>query len=91
MTFTYKAATDAVDSVMNNEMIKAVRLVNGLTPDLRVNIRPEFKDKLWNFLDANAAGIFGIDFAISRPAPTDDNWSAYEKALNYAVRLIRGQ
>jgi hypothetical protein len=45
---------------ITKEQIKAIRIVNGFNPDLRVKLSVN-RNTLWNFIDENFAGLFGID------------------------------
>lgn len=73
---------------MKKEMIKAIRLVNGFKPDLRVKLTTASRDSLWYWIDNNRFGIFGMDFGASRPDVTSDEWRAYEMAIWRAVDQV---
>lgn len=72
---------------MKKEMIKAIRMVKGWNPDLRVRLTIS-QDKLWDWLDENRFGIFGSEFGLSKPAATSPDWEKYERAINAAVRAV---
>ena len=72
-------------------MIKAIRLVNGFNPDLRVKLSVN-KSDLYDWIDKNRFGIFGIEFGLSKPAATSDDWEKYERAIWSAVnQVLSGQ
>lgn len=73
---------------MKKEMIKAIRLVNGFKPDLRVKLTTANRDSLWHWIDNNRFGIFGMDFGASGPDVTSDEWRAYEMAIWRAVDQV---
>lgn len=73
---------------MKKEMIKAVRLVNGYNPDLRVRLTAINRDSLWRWLRDNRLGIFGLDFYTAEPAAASDEWDAMNRDLNAAVAAI---
>ena len=77
---------------MNKEMIKAIRLVKGINPDLRVKANVNKWD-LFSFIDENRFGIFGVDFGLSRPdSVLSDSWPAYEhKIWNAVLSVIEGR
>ena len=45
---------------MKKEMIKAIRMVYGVNPDLRKRLAGINKECLMNWIDENKIGIFGI-------------------------------
>jgi hypothetical protein len=76
---------------LDNEAIKAIRFVYGLSLDLRCKLTAVDKHSLWSWLDDNGIRIFGMDFVkYSTIQPTDDDWNKYERMLNDVVRQILG-
>lgn len=71
---------------MKKEMIKAIRLVNGFTPDLRVKINCN-KNCLFYWIEANRIDVLGMDMA-TIPEVTSPEWDAYERRIWKAVREV---
>ena len=74
--------------MLDNNMIKAIRLVNGYNSDLKIKLKRVNKDSLWDWIDENRFGIFGIDFGASKPSPESEEWDKYEAAIRSAVRQV---
>ena len=70
---------------MKKEMIKAIRLVNGFNPDLRVKLDTTInKSALYDWIDNNRFGILGIDKALIR----NSDYPKYERIVWGAVRCV---
>lgn len=77
--------------MLDNKMIKAIRLVNGFTDDLRIKLVHANKNALFDFIDENRAGIFGLSHELfNKPDPTSDEWQAWERGIWKAVKEVRG-
>lgn len=72
---------------MKKEMIKAIRLVKGFNPDLRVKLNTIDKVILYNWIDSNRVGIFGFDMAIC-PDPVTPEFDKYDRKIWAAVRAV---
>lgn len=72
---------------MTKEMIKAIRIVNGFNPDLRVKLTNINSNSLRQWIEENRAGIFGIDYAV-KPDARSPEWEAYERKLDRAVYAV---
>lgn len=77
---------------LNKETIKAIRIVRGFNPDLRVKLTAINRDALWAWIRENRFGIFGLDFFPADPLPTSAEWDRFEKAIDHAVgQVINGR
>ena len=74
---------------LDNEAIKAIRFVNGFNTDLRVKLMTINKSALFDWIQDNEVGIFGMDIS-PRPDSTDDAWDRYEGMLWRVVDQICG-
>ena len=74
---------------MTKEMIKAIRLVNGFNPDLRVNLSYASADDLYDWIEANRIGIFGLrsDMCI-KPELTSPEFDKYDRRIKAAVYAV---
>jgi hypothetical protein len=67
---------------MNKKNIKAVRTVLGFTDDLRIELNGADKDAIFDFLDNNRHGIFGINSELAeKPNWDDEGWESWERAM----------
>ena len=73
---------------MTKEMIKAIRTVHGWKTDLRIKLTTINRDTLYDWIDDNRFGIFGTEFALSKPQPTSPEWDKYERAIWQAVSQV---
>lgn len=71
---------------MTKAMIKAIRLVNGFNPDLRVELTNINKDVLYDWISSNYYGIFGTSDI--KPSWDSPEWDRYEKKIWGAVRQV---
>jgi hypothetical protein len=67
-------------------MIKAVRLVNGFNPDLRITLKGINKGALYEWIDANYYGIFGVSEV--KPSWDSPEWDRYERKIWNAVNQV---
>ena len=74
---------------MKKEMIKAIRMVYGVNPDLRKRLAGINKECLMNWIDENKIGIFGIsvleEFEMD---PTKDGYDEWERFLRSAANDV---
>lgn len=73
---------------MTKEMIKAIRMVKGWNPDLRVKLQCNHHD-LRDWIEDNRIGILGIDMAF-KPHIDDPDWRRYNKKIDHAVACVIG-
>ena len=77
--------------MLDKKMIKAIRLVLGLTDDLRVEIKHYDKNAMFSFIDTNRYGIFGMDHELAnKPTYEDDNWDEWERKMWQVVNEVLG-
>ena len=69
---------------MKKEMIKAIRLVKGFNPDLRVKLNCVNKSALYDWIDDNRFGIFSADKAMIR----NTDYTIYERIVWGAVLCV---
>ena len=69
---------------MKKEMIKAIRLVNGFNPDLRVKLDTANKSSLYDWIDDNRFGVLGLEKALTK----DSDYPRYEKIVRGAVNCV---
>ncbi len=72
---------------MKKAMIKAIRLVNGWTPDLRIKCDTIYKPSLYDWIEENRIGIFGFSMAII-PDPVTEDYIKYERRIWKAVDAV---
>ncbi len=75
---------------LDNEAIKAIRFCNGFTTDLRIPLKGINKSALYDWIEANKLGLFGIDFLDLCVSSTDANWNKYEKMIKNVVSQVVG-
>ena len=76
---------------MKKEMIKAIRMVSGFNPDLRIKLPQQARSHLFDVIHANYLGIFGLgkdNEFIGTPRPGTDEWFAYERKIWMAVNAV---
>lgn len=81
---------------LDNEAVKAIRFVMGYNTNLRVSLgsstslkeSTQTRSRIWDFIDANLAGITSIDFMLSRPNAQDPDWDKYERCLNDMAQQV---
>lgn len=76
---------------MKKDMIKAVRLVRGLNPDLRVKLTTINRSALYDWIEENRYGILGVDHpseALIKPDGASQEWKAYERMIWKAVDAV---
>lgn len=73
---------------MKKEMIRAIRLVNGFNPDLRIVLYGVNRNSLYDWIEANRLGIFGISFYPVKPVVTSLEWDKYDNAILKAVHQV---
>ena len=75
---------------LDNEAIKAIRFCNGFTTDLRVVLSKADKSALYDWIETNKLGLFGLDFIdLCVPADSDD-WNKYERMIKNVVNQVVG-
>lgn len=72
---------------MTKEMIKAIRLVYGLNPDLRIKCKTINKQCLYDWIETNRCGIFGLFAATIPPVPSTD-FNEYDRMIWHAVYCV---
>lgn len=70
---------------LTKEEIKAIRIVRGFTPDLRIKLNNVDKESLWKFIDENIFGLVGV---ADRPAWNDPEFDEWEKYINRLVSQV---
>lgn len=74
---------------MKKEMIKAIRMVYGVNPDLRKRLAGINKECLMNWIDENKIGIFGIsvleEFEMD---PAKEGYDEWERFLRMAANDV---
>lgn len=71
---------------LTNEQVKAIRIVNGYVSDLRHDISAAVnKQCMWDFIDENAANLFGLDILQARHDEDGILSNKYETALRRCV------
>ncbi len=70
---------------LTKEAIKAIRIVRGFTPDLRIKLNNVDKESLWKFIDDNIFGLVGV---ADRPAWNDPAFDGWEKYINRLVSQV---
>lgn len=73
---------------LSKEEIKAIRIVRGFTPDLRVKLTGADKESLWQFIDENIFGLMGDDIGTIKPIWSDPEFEKYEKYINRLVNQV---
>lgn len=73
---------------MTKQMIKAIRLVNGWNPDLRVKLNTVNKSSLYDWIEANRYGIFDSLDEAMKPDTTSPEWVNYERRIWNAVHAV---
>lgn len=75
---------------LDNEAIKAIRFCNGFTTDLRIVLSKADKSALYDWIETNKLGLFGIDFMDLCVTYESDDWNKYEVMLKNVVRQVIG-
>lgn len=73
---------------LTKEEIKAIRIVRGFTPDLRIKLNNVDKESLWKFIDENVFGLLGAEVGTDRPAWNDPAFDGWEKYINRLVSQV---
>ena len=73
---------------LTKEEIKAIRIVRGFTPDLRIKLNNVDKESLWKFIDENVFGLLGAEVGTDRPAWNDPEFDEWEKYINRLVSQV---
>ena len=69
---------------MKKEMIKAIRLVIGFKPDLRIKLTTANENALYDFIDNHSYAILGYKKAMLK----HDDFPRYERAVWAAVHNV---
>ena len=72
---------------MKKEMIKAVRMVNGINPDLRIKADNINKTAMYEFLREHRIAIFGSKYAVV-PDPASKEFDKFDRMINNAVYSV---
>ena len=76
---------------MEKKKIKAIRIVLGFTDDLRVKLSYANRESIFNFLDRNRVGLFGLDSELAnKPDPASDEWLNWESKMWKVVDEVIG-
>lgn len=76
---------------LDNEAIKAIRFCLGFTTDLRIKLTQANKSMLYDWIEQNKYGLFGIsDYNFLNVSFDDDNWHKYERMLWNVVNQVIG-
>ena len=70
---------------LTKEEIKAIRIVRGFTPDLRIKLNNVDKESLWKFIDENIFGLVGV---ADRPSWNATEFDEWEKYINRLVSQV---
>lgn len=74
---------------MDQKTIKAVRIVLGYKDDLRIKIKQADKNAIFDFLENNRYGIFGVSNWLSnKPAWNDADFDKWERAMWAEVNAV---
>lgn len=73
------------NKTLTREQIKAIRIIRGFTPDLRIKLNNVDKESLWKFIDDNIFGLVGV---ADRPAWNDPEFDGWEKYINRLVSQV---
>lgn len=72
---------------MTREMIKAIRMVNGINPDLRIKADNVNKTAIYEFLREHRIAIFGSKYAVV-PDPATKDFDKFDRMINAAVYSV---
>lgn len=78
---------------MKKEMIKAIRMVNGLNPDLRVDLEGINRNAMYDWIEANRLGIWSsthehYTLLIEKPSWDSPDYDKYTKIIWVAVSQV---
>ena len=73
------------NKTLTREQIKAIRIIKGFTPDLRIKLNNVDKESLWKFIDDNIFGLVGV---ADRPAWNNPEFDGWEKYINRLVSQV---
>ena len=68
-------------------MIKAVRMVNGINPDLRIKADNINKTAMYEFLREHRSAIFGSKYSVV-PDPASKEFDKFDRMINNAVYSV---
>lgn len=71
--------------ILTKDEIKAIRLISGFTPDLRVKLHNADKDLLWHFIDDNISRLVGVT---DHPHWSDPEFDEWERYINRLVSQV---
>lgn len=76
---------------MDKKKIKAIRIVLGFNDDLRVKLTNANRESIFNFLDRNRVGLFGLTSELAnKPDPASDEWLNWESKMWKVVDEVIG-
>ena len=75
---------------LDNEAIKAIRFCNGFTTDLRIVLSKADKSALYDWIETNKLGLFGLDFMDICVTYESDDWNKYERMIKNVVNQVVG-
>lgn len=73
---------------LDNEAIKAIRFCSGFPTDLRIKLTKANKDMMYDWIEQNKLGLFGVDFMDLCVPADDENWHKYERMLWNVVNQV---
>jgi hypothetical protein len=73
---------------ITKEQIKAIRITQGFTPDLRIELKGINKSSMYDFIDSIAINLFGIDMANAKYDENSLLSDKYERAIWICVDAV---